>query len=627
MSAPGDLFSRVMALAKRRGFLWPSFEIYGGAGGFYDYGPLGCRLKSCVEELWREYYVRGEGFAELSAPAIAPEIVFRASGHLDKFSDIMVECSKCGEAFRADHLLRETSGGMPPAELEEISRALKESRVRCPECGGALSEPFPFNLMFRTSIGPGVKRTGYLRPETAQAMFLDFGLLYRYFREKLPFGVVQLGRGYRNEIAPRQGLIRLREFNMAEAEIFLDPEEKAHHPRFSEVRDMGLRLLPDGREEMLVRLGEAVASGLIGNEWVAYYMGLTARFLLDAGVDPERLRFRQHARSEMAHYAADCWDAEALLSFGWTELVGIADRTCYDLEAHMRHSGVDLRAFARYEKPRTVEKRVVAPNHAVLGPRYRKDAKAIAAALEALEPASVDGRDEVELEVEGRKLRVASDCFTIKKVTVTESGRWFTPHVIEPSYGIDRIIYTILEHAYTEGKATDREHFDGRGGRKKERGEGADAGEGDGRTDMAGRAERDGNRRDGGVGGGGETGEGVSGKDNYVVLKLKPAVAPIQVAVFPLINRAELVELANEIERGLRSAGLRTHTDATDSIGRRYARMDEVGTPFCVTADFDTLQNGTVTVRDRDTTKQVRRGKDGLADFIHLLIAGRERIE
>jgi len=571
MPEPPDLLSKVLALAKRRGFLWPAYEIYGGVAGFYDYGPLGAQLKASLESLWRRYYVAGEGFAELAAPVIAPEPVFRASGHLDKFSDIMVECTRCGEPFRADLLLKELfPGEAPPATLEDTARILKERNVRCPNDKSPLSEPFPFNLMFRTTIGPGTKRAGYLRPETAQAMFLDFGLLYRFFREKLPFGAVQIGRGYRNEIAPRQGIIRLREFNMAEAEVFVDPEKKKSHPRFSEVSGLKLHMVPNDGAECDLSLGEAVSRGIMAHESIAYFVGITAKILLEAGVDPAKLRFRQHAKDEMAHYAADCWDAETLLSFGWTEVVGVADRTCYDLEAHMKASGQDLRAFVRYEKPVTVEKTLVSPNHAVLGQRFKKDAKAVAKALESLEACTVEGRDFVEVDVEGRKLKVDKDCFTVKKTTDTVSGRWFTPHVIEPSYGVDRIIYSILEHAYFETKKENEDYF---------------------------------------------------------VLRLKPQIAPVQVAVFPLMNKDELVAVADGISATLKAAGFRTYSEAADSIGRRYARMDEIGTPFCITVDFDSLKDGTVTVRDRDTTKQVRIPSSEIVETIGGYIEGRWRIE
>ena len=569
-AAAQDLFSKVMALAKRRGFIWPSYEIYGGVGGFYDYGPMGSRLKNALEALWRRYYVAGEGFAEIAAPVIAPEPVFKASGHLEKFSDIMVECTKCGDAFRADHLLAELfPDERQPTTIGDTARVLKERDVRCPNDKGQLSEPYPFNLMFRTFIGPGIKRTGYLRPETAQSMFLDYGSLYRHFREKLPFGAVQIGRGFRNEIAPRQGIIRLREFNMAEAEVFFDPEKKQSHPRFGEVAGLKLHLVPNEGPEVDMTLGEAVAGKVMAHQSIAYFVGITAKFLLEAGVDPARLRFRQHAKDEMAHYAADCWDAEVRLSFGWTECVGVADRTCYDLEAHMKASGADLRAYNRFEQPRTVEKTVVAPVHNVLGPRYKKDAKDIAKALEALEACTIEGREFAEVEIAGKNVRVEKDCYTIKKVTETVNGVWFTPHVIEPSYGIDRILYTILEHSYFET---------------------------------------------------------VKEGEPYTVLKLRPSMAPVQAGVFPLTGKEELLVVAADIERRLKEAGISTYLDPSDSIGRRYARMDEVGTPFCITVDFEGLADGTVTVRDRDSTRQARVPAEGINRTIAELLDGKRTI-
>ncbi len=201
----------IMELAVRRGFIWPSYEIYGGVGGFYDYGPLGATLKKKLEDVWREIYCIREGLMEISSPTISPETVFAASGHLKSFVDPIVECGKCGSVFRADHAIQESTDvkteGLSPEELEQI---IKENKVRCQGCGGKLGEVSTFNLMFRTQIGPGKSKVGYLRPETAQGMFMMFGRLYSFYRKKLPFGVVQLGRAYRNEISPRQGLIRLR---------------------------------------------------------------------------------------------------------------------------------------------------------------------------------------------------------------------------------------------------------------------------------------------------------------------------------------------------------------------------------------------------------------------------------
>jgi glycyl-tRNA synthetase len=207
------VWEKVLAMAKRRGFIWPAFDIYGGLSGFYDYGPLGAELKRNIIDIWRRYYVVQEGMAEIDSPNLSPEDVFRASGHLDKFEDYMTVCKSCGVAFRADKLLKIDNADSLSAE--ELWEEMKREGIKCPECGGELSKPEPFNLMFRTTIGPKGKRerTGYLRPETAQAMFMDFSHLYRYFREKLPFGAVQIGKGFRNEISPRQGLLRLREFN------------------------------------------------------------------------------------------------------------------------------------------------------------------------------------------------------------------------------------------------------------------------------------------------------------------------------------------------------------------------------------------------------------------------------
>ena len=215
-----DKYEKVLELAKRRGFLWPSFEIYGSTAGFWDFGPLGAALKGRIKEIWRDFHVIRGGFYEIETPTMNIEDVFVASGHVNNFADLMIECKKCGEAFKADSVLE-----------------------KCPECGGSLGEAYAFNLMFKTSIGPGSQRIGYLRPETAQGMFVDFHRLLRFYRDRLPFGVAQIGKVYRNEISPRQGTLRLREFTIAEVEVFVDPR-KMEHPRFDEVKDVVLQLYP-----------------------------------------------------------------------------------------------------------------------------------------------------------------------------------------------------------------------------------------------------------------------------------------------------------------------------------------------------------------------------------------------
>jgi glycyl-tRNA synthetase len=540
------VWEKVFAVARRRGFIWPAFDIYGGMRGFYDYGPLGAELKRNILDTWRKYYVFQEGMAEIDSPNLSPEEVFRASGHLDKFEDLITACEKCSASFRADHLVSKENADTMSAE--ELFEEMKKEGVRCPECGGPLSKPEPFNLMFKTSIGPKGKRerTGYFRPETAQAMFMDFPYLYRYFREKLPFGAVQIGKGFRNEISPRQGLLRLREFNMAEAEVFFDPENK-RWPGFERYADDEVLLLPNTGGELRISLRAAVDKGIIKNEALAYFVGLTRSFLLEIGIDEKKLRFREHLQDEMAHYADDCWDAEVLLSYGWTEIIGIADRTDYDLSRHMRFSGASLKAKRYYETPKEVETEEIIPNFGELGPLFRGDAKKVGDALKSMDASGVSG--EIRLEIDGKEYVVPESAYTIKKLKKKVSGEDFVPHVIEPSHGIDRILYAVLEHSYSEVESE------------------------------------------------GET---------YRILRLRPSVAPVKVGVFPLMAKDGLDKKALEICDVLRNSGIKPEYDASGSIGRRYARMDEIGTPYCITVDYQSLEDETVTLRYRDSKEQVR---------------------
>ncbi|HIH26583.1 MAG TPA: glycine--tRNA ligase, partial [Methanoregulaceae archaeon] len=228
-----DIYENVLDLAKRRGFIWPTSECYGSVAGFIDYGPLGSMMKRTIENIWRRFYVIGEGYYEIECPTIGQEDIYIASGHVKGFSDKMCQCPHCREYLRADHVA-EGNGITGAAALTSDALAGLICTLPCPACGEVLGplEVFSFNLMFETTIGPGSQRTGYLRPETAQGIFTDFSRLLRFYRDKLPFGTVQIGKSYRNEISPRQGMIRLREFTQAEAEIFVHPDEK-QHPRFS----------------------------------------------------------------------------------------------------------------------------------------------------------------------------------------------------------------------------------------------------------------------------------------------------------------------------------------------------------------------------------------------------------
>jgi len=558
----------VNELARRRGFLWPAFELYGGAAGFYDYGPLGAPLKRRIEDIWRQYFVIAEGFAEIEAPTIGVEGIFQASGHLSGFSDPLTGCKECKEVYRADHLIKHIIEVPDALKNEEIYRCIQENEITCPECGGELSSVYEFNLMFKTMIGPGNKMTGYMRPETAQGMFINFPRLLRYFRGALPFAAVQIGKSYRNEISPRQGVIRLREFTQAEAEIFIDPRDKTH-PRFDEVKAMRMKFYSqeaqEKGEEEEMSFGEAVEKGVVAHQTLAYYVARTYQYLLAVGIDPQKLRFRQHKSDEMAHYAADCWDAEVLLDrLGWIELVGVADRTDYDLKAHTAVSKVNLSVFVNYDQPKKRKKTVVKPDFKALGPMFKSKAKAVGEALRALAPEQLTG-EKIQVSVDGETIDIDRSLVSFESVDEEVRGEEVVPHVIEPSFGIDRILYSVLDHSYYED-------------------------------------EIDGEKR--------------------AVLRFKPRVAPIEVAVLPLMDRSELVGPAKKILEELRSRGMRTDYDTSGSIGRRYRRNDEIGTPYEVTIDYETIEEGTVTIRDRDSMSQVRVARWQVVDKLQALLNG-----
>jgi glycyl-tRNA synthetase len=562
-----DIYDRVTELARRRGFIWPSSEIYGSVAGFIDYGPLGALLKRRIEDIWRDFYVIREGYYEIECPTVGVEPIYIASGHVKGFSDKMCQCLRCGEYLRADHAAAgagvANAGAMPTDELACVLKT-----VPCPSCGEELGDVaiFAFNLMFQTSIGPGSQRKGYLRPETAQGIFTDFTRLLRFYRDRLPFGTVQVGKSYRNEISPRQGMIRLREFTQAEAEIFVHPDRK-DHPRFARYASYRVPLL--GIEQqgscappVELAMGEAVEKGIIANQYVAYYMALTHDLLVRIGVDGKRLRFRQHMPDERAHYATDCWDAEVLSErFGWVELVGIADRTDYDLRAHSQASGTALTVFLPLETPRMERRRRIVPDMKVLGPRFRGNAKAVADALAASEP----GPEGATVTVNGETHLIPPSLYQMREEEVEVRGEEVMPHVIEPSYGIDRMCYAVLEHAYAE--------------------------------------------------------EIVEGEVRRV-LRFPPTVAPIQAAVFPLVNRDGLDGRAEEIHRDLIGATILAEYDDSGAIGRRYRRQDEVGTPFAITVDYTTMEDGTVTLRERDSMAQVRVKREALIPIIRNLIDG-----
>ncbi|GAB3314730.1 glycine--tRNA ligase [Haloplanus salinarum] len=569
----------ITELAKRRGFFFGANESYGGVAGFYTFGPEGAALKRNVEAAWRDRFTVREGNDEIEAPTIMPEPVFEASGHLDGFDDMLVECGECGESHRADHLVEDASDveeaeSLPIPEVEEL---VAEYEIACPSCGAALAGRSieEFNLMFATAIGPGSGQPGYLRPETAQGIFVEFPRLKEYARNKLPFGVTQIGRAYRNEISPRKGIVRTREFTQAELEQFVDPDDD--DPPLDRVADVSLRLYPADEQEdpdgeyVEATVAEAVEEGIVASDWVAYYLGVAREWYDRIGVDGDRFRFRQHLPGERAHYAADCWDAESEVSGAagdladptagdWIEIAGFAYRGDYDLSKHAEHADDDFTVFEQYDEPRTVERAVADPDMSVLGPEFGGRAGDVADALRALaerDPSAFDG-DEVTVEVDGEAVTVDSAVANFRIEERTEAGEHVTPHVVEPSFGVDRTVYTLIAHGY------DHDLIDG---------------------------------------------------EERTYLSLSPEVAPTDVAVFPLVSDGALETLAADVVADLRAAGLSVAHDDSGNIGRRYRRQDEVGTPLSVTVDHESVEEtpATVTVRDRDTTAQVRVPVDELA--------------
>ena len=566
-----SLTEKLSELSKRRGFFFQSSESYGGVAGFQTFGPEGAELKRNIENSWRETFSDSLGHREIEAPTIMPEPVFEASGHLDTFDDMIIECPECGTSSRADHIVEDNTE-VEEAESfshEKVEELIKEHSLECPSCGEDLSNVAveDFNLMFKTSIGPGGGQTGYLRPETAQGIFVEFPRLKEYARNQLPFGITQIGKAYRNEISPRKGLVRVRELTQAELEHFIDPEED--EPRLEKVEDVELKLYSreqqnaeDG-ELQFMTVREAVEDEVVESEWIAYYLGIAKQWYESIGVDMERFRFRQHQNDELSHYASDCWDAESQVDGDWIEITGFAYRGCYDLKKHDQYSREDYKIFKEYDEPKTVEKNTVSPDMGYLGPEFGNKAGEIAEKLEEIaeeEPEAFEA-DKVFVEIDGEEYSVPADKCNFSVEEVTENGEHILPHVVEPSFGIDRMVYTVLAHAYDEDEVDDEER---------------------------------------------------------TVMRFSEEVAPTEVAVFPLMDKEGLGEKAHEVADQLRGKGFSVKYDDTGNIGKRYRRQDEVGTPVCVTIDYETLEEEpeTVTVRDRDSTEQKRVEISDLAGYL-----------
>ncbi|MHA2026734.1 MAG: glycine--tRNA ligase [Candidatus Thorarchaeota archaeon] len=502
MSSERDFNEIITGLAKKRGFFWgPSPEIYGGSSGFYDLGPLGKLLKNRLENQIRSAFVRAN-FWEVECPTVSPAQVWKASGHLDGFIDPVTQCTKCGQVFRADNLIEEKSPetNIAGQTVEELSETITKIGLVCPACKGVLGPVETYNLMMKTRLG--LDQEAYLRPETATSTYLLFRRFLTFFRDKLPASVFQIGKAFRNEISPRQGMLRLREFTQTEGQIFLLEENEMDWPQFEEIKDEKLPLVTfqaqekDNYKPVMTKMSDAFKKGYFQKPAYAWCVYIGFDIFRKMGFSEDKMRLRQHLTTERAHYAADAWDIEIHTdSFGWVECCGVHDRGNYDLTRHQEFSK--------------------------------------------------------------QKLHVKVD----KKPVV--------PEVLEIAFGIERPLFCLIDNSFrpqTEERDTDW-------------------------------------------------------------LQFPPEVAPIQVAVFPLMGKPELQGPAREIFEEILDSGLVAQYDVGGSIGKRYRRQDEVGTPFCVTIDYTTLEDGTVTVRDRDSMEQVRIHRSTLVPTIRKLVLRTTKFE
>jgi glycyl-tRNA synthetase len=436
MAKKEDKMQRIVAWAKRRAFIYQSAEIYGGTGGIYDFGPYGVELKRNLREIFWDRFVKSrDDIIGLDSGVIMKAAVWEASGHTGRgFADPLSECKKCHQRFRTDHLKEN-----PKAKDD------KKKEFVCPKCGGELTAPRMFNILVKTYLGPAedTSSEAYLRGETAQGMFVNFKNILETMRVKIPFGIAQIGKAFRNEITPGNFIFRTREFEQGEIEWFCDPENKEKSPDF----------------------------------WFETWVNEWMKFFIDLGIDKKNLKFRPHEKKELAHYSKATTDVEYNFPFGWSELAGIANRTDFDLTNHEKKSGRDMKYFDEATK------------------------------------------------------------------------RKYIPWVIEPTMGVDRTILALICDGYTE--------------------------------------------------------EEVKGEPR-VVFKLNPSIAPVKAAILPLVKDEKLKKIADSLYKDIKETGIAVEYDESGTIGRRYRRQDEIGTPWCVTIDFDSLSDKKATIRDRDTLKQER---------------------
>ncbi|MCD6300523.1 MAG: glycine--tRNA ligase [Staphylothermus sp.] len=553
-------------LAKRRGIFWPAYEIYGGVAGFYDFGPVGLSIKNNIINEWRYHLIHSVdvNVLEIETPIITPRIVLKASGHEDHFTDPITECKSCGRVYRADHLIEEAiNKKVEGLSMEELWKIIHEHNIRCPECGGELTKPKPALLLFKTEIGPYKGTKAYLRPETAQGMFINFKNLLNIARNKLPLGIAQIGRVGRNEISPRQGLLRLREFTIMELEFFFDPEKSYEEvmnilEKRKELRNERLNILTakdklEGKEETQTYTTiELIEENIVTNPWMAYWMAIGNKFLREIGIPINKIRFVEKLPEEKAHYSEQTFDQEVFTEkYGWFEVAGYSYRTTYDLRRHIEYSKADLTFFKRYEKPKKVKKKKIAPNPAKIKEIAGEKFPSVMKALSEMDKEHLLSELENNGYVIIQDVKIPESPFYVKEEEVLVHGEKIIPHVVEPSFGLERILYVVLENSL---------HIT---------------------------------------------------SDQKIVLKLPYRVAPYMVAVFPLVTgtkpeHVKMINLAKKIKEILISNRITVYYDEEGSIGKRYVRADEIGIPLAITVDYQSIEDNTVTIRYRDTREQKR---------------------
>lgn len=593
--------SKLEDLLKRRFFFVPAFEIYGGVAGLYDFGPSGCAMEANMLTIWKSHFVLEEQMLEIRASLLTPHQVLKASGHVDRFADCMVKDVKTGDCYRADHLLEghleklladkkldeekrneyeSVLGQIDNYGMKELGELLSKYDAKASMTGNDLTDPVEFNLMFATSIGPSGLIPGYLRPETAQGIFVNFKRLLEANNGRLPFAAAQIGPAFRNEISPRSGLLRVREFTLAEIEHFVDPTDKSH-PKFENVSSQKLTLYPseyqiEGKPAVNIALEDAVSQKIVNSQTMGYFLGRVYLFLLKVGVDPKKIRFRQHMFNEMAHYACDCWDAELLTSYGWIECVGCADRACYDLSVHTKATGERLIAQVDLPQPEMVDVVEVVPEKPTIGKAFKKEGKVVMDYLAQMDKGSVKEFEDKLTDSGEVTITVDSKEFKIEKSMIREIKRYqkevhvrdVEPHVIEPSFGVGRIMYAVLEHNFQIRE----------------------------------------------------------GDEQRTWLSLPPAVAPVKCSVLPLSKNKEFGQFVKKLSGALTELDIAHKVDdSSGSIGRRYARTDEVAIPFGITVDFDTVNKEphSATLRERNTTRQIRAEIDELPSLVSDLVRGK----